>query len=91
MIRIDWYKDFHVLLFDKMTSYSLEKKRQEHHIPLQQVLQKKELIGVKLKREKCIFMADEVMYLRHRTNKQGIKPTEEKVQAIKDFTETDQR
>jgi hypothetical protein len=61
------------------------KNRQEHLIHLEQVLQKLESAGVKLKREKCIFMADEVIYLGHQINKRRIQPTEEKVQAIKDL------
>jgi hypothetical protein len=61
------------------------KNRQEHLVRLEQVLQKLELAGVKIKREKCIFMADKVIYLGHWTNTRGIQPTEEKVQAIKDL------
>ena len=37
---------------------------------------------MKLRREKCIFIAPEVQYLGHKITKHGIEPTEEKVEAI---------
>ncbi|XP_062596369.1 uncharacterized protein LOC134257793 [Saccostrea cucullata] len=63
------------------------KTRHEHLQNLEQVLQKLEKAGVRLKKEKCVFMADEVTYLGHRINKFGRQPTEDKVQAIKNLPE----
>lgn len=63
------------------------KTRCEHLQNLEEVLKKLEAAGVRLKREKCVFLADEVTYLGHRINKHGGQPTEDKVQAIKNLPE----
>lgn len=63
------------------------KTRGEHLQNLAEVLKKLEAAGVRLKREKCVFLADEVTYLGHRINKHGRQPTEDKVQAIKNLPE----
>lgn len=54
---------------------------------LNEVLTRLETVGMRLKKEKCIFMALEVVYLGHRISKDGLQPTEEKVKAV---TETPQ-
>lgn len=61
------------------------KTRCEHLQNLEEVLKKLEAAGVRLKREKCVFLADEVTYLGDRINKHGRQPTEDKVQAIKNL------
>ena len=48
------------------------------------MLTRLETAGVRLKKEKCVFMAKEVIYLGHRINKEGLQPTDEKVRAITD-------
>ena len=55
-------------------------KSEEQH--LNEVLSRLEKAGVRLKQEKCVFMADEVTYLGHRLNREGIQPTGAKVEAI---------
>ena len=60
------------------------KDREKHLHNLEKVLTRLEQAGVHLKKEKCIFLAPEVIYLGHRINKTGIQPVEEKVRAIKD-------
>ena len=49
---------------------------------LTEVLTRLQSAGMRLNREKCTFMADEVVYLGHRINREGIQPTNDKVQAI---------
>ena len=40
--------------------------------------------GIKLNRDKCVFLSSPVEYLGHIIDRQGLHPTEEKVKAIKD-------
>lgn len=52
------------------------------------MLQWLEAAGIRLKREKCVFLADDVTYLGHRIkHKYGRDPTEDKVQLIKNLLE----
>jgi len=60
------------------------KTEEEHLQTLNEVLTRLENAGVRLKKDKCVFMADEVVYLGHRINKEGLQPTSEKVRAITD-------
>ena len=54
--------------------------KREHLETLNEVLTRLESAGVRLK--KYTFMAEEVVYLGHRINREGIQPTDEKVQVI---------
>ena len=54
----------------------------EHLKTLNLVLSKLESAGLRLKRDKCEFMAPSVIYLGHKIDKYGLHPTEEKVRAI---------
>ena len=58
------------------------KTEEEHLRTLDEVLTRLENAGVRLKREKCMFMADDVIYLGHRISKEGIRPTDDEVRAI---------
>lgn len=53
-----------------------------HWANVETVLQKLEDAGLRLKREKCVFGASEVVYLGHRINADGLQPTKEKVEAV---------
>ena len=55
----------------------------EHLQNLQLVFQKLESVGLKLNKEKCVFMAPSIEYLGHQINKDGLHPTDEKVSCIK--------
>ena len=55
---------------------------QEHLHNLEAVLNRLQKVGMKLKKEKCEFLAAEVEYLGHRISKEGLQPTEAKVRAI---------
>lgn len=54
----------------------------DHLKNLGAVLQKLEDAGLRLKREKCVFLQDDVEYLGHKVNAQGLQPVERKVRAI---------
>ena len=60
------------------------KSQEEHLLNLDKVLTKLQEAGLKLKRSKCVFMADSVEYLGYVIDKQGLHPTASKVKAIKE-------
>ena len=55
-----------------------------HFHNLSAVLEQLEAAGVRLKREKCSFMLQEVEYLGHRISSRGLQPLASKVQAIQE-------
>ena len=57
---------------------------EEHLRTLNEVLTRLENAGMRLKREKCIFMVPQVEYLGHTISKEGLRPTDGKVRAITD-------
>ena len=48
------------------------------------VLDRLAAAGLRLKRDKCVFMAPEVVYLGYRINHEGIQPVPDKVKAIEE-------
>ena len=56
----------------------------EHLRTLEEVLERLESAGVKLKRGKCSFLLLSVEYLGHHISAEGLRPTKEKVRAIAD-------
>ncbi len=56
--------------------------RADHLENLGVVLQRLEDAGLRLKREKCVFLQDNVEYLGHRVNAHGLQPVGRKVKAI---------
>ena len=59
----------------------------EHLHNLTQVLEKLELAGMRLKRQKCAFLLPSVSYLGHIIRAEGLHTEEAKVQAIVDAPE----
>ena len=55
---------------------------EEHIKTLDEVLQRLETAGVRLKQSKCAFMKSEVEFLGHRVTRHGVQPTEDKVRAV---------
>ena len=49
---------------------------------LDAILTKLGKAGLHLKKEKCTFIAEEVVFLGHRVNKEGITPVPDKVEAL---------
>ena len=58
---------------------------EEHLIHLIKVLQRLREANLKIKPQKCEFGKQEVRFLGFTINKQGIKPNEDKVEAIKNY------
>ena len=58
---------------------------QEHLYHLQTVLDKIIEAGLKLKLSKCKFMQQEVRYLGHIITPSGLKPNDDKVEAVKNY------
>ena len=58
------------------------KNDKEHLINLRQVLRFIQENGLRLKFGKCVFMADEVIYLGFKINKNGVTPVKEKIENI---------
>ena len=58
------------------------KSKEEHNSRLNQVLTKLRDSSVKLSKEKCIFGSQEVHFLGHIVNEQGIKTDPEKIRTI---------
>ena len=63
---------------------------QEHLVNLEEVLKRLEEAGLRLKKEKCSFLMQEVEYLGHRISKEGLQPTEAKVRAVAEAPEPQQ-
>ena len=61
--------------------------QQEHLKNLEEVLQRLEEAGMRLKQEKCTFLMPEVEYLGHKISPEGLQPTESKVRAVADAPE----
>ena len=58
------------------------RSRAEHLETLEEVLKRLEKAGMRLKKSKCKFLMTEIEYLGHKISKEGLKPTQLKVQAI---------
>ena len=56
---------------------------QEHDERLMKALQRCQEINLTLNREKCEFRVKEVIYIGHKLTAEGVKPDEQKVEAIK--------
>ncbi len=55
---------------------------EEHLVNLDKVIKRLSEAGLRLKKKKCAFMVEEIVYLGQKINRQGIQPVEEKVRAI---------
>ena len=51
---------------------------------LEEVLKRLKTAGLRLRKEKCVFMAPSVAYLGHKIDAQGLHPLPDKVQAIQE-------
>ncbi|XP_065073800.1 uncharacterized protein K02A2.6-like, partial [Ochlerotatus camptorhynchus] len=61
--------------------------RAEHDKRLQALLKRLEQYGVLLNEQKCVYGVTEIEFLGHVLNSEGVKPTENRVMAIKCFRE----
>jgi len=60
---------------------------QEHLATLEEVLQRMETAGLRLKKSKCKFLVPSVTYLGHQIDAQGLHPVSDKVKAIQEAPE----
>lgn len=58
------------------------KSEKEHRQNLDTTLQRLEDFGIRLRKDKCYFLRDEVEYFAFKVNKDGIHPSPKKVEAI---------
>ena len=49
------------------------------------VLERLKYYGLILNKDKCIFVVDEIVFLGHKVNQEGVAPLEFKVTAIQNF------
>lgn len=61
--------------------------KQQHEIRIQKVLQRLKEYNVSLNDDKCVFGATSVNFLGHQLSNKGIKPTYDKIKAIRLFRE----
>ncbi|CAC5387068.1 unnamed protein product [Mytilus coruscus] len=61
--------------------------KSEHLDNLETVLSKLQESGMRLNKDKCVFLAPKVVYLGHRIDQHGIYPVESKVKAITEAPE----
>lgn len=59
------------------------KNYQDHQQSLQTVLQRLQDHGLRVNKDKCSFLQSSIIYLGHKIDREGLHPTESKVQAIK--------
>ncbi|KXJ08403.1 Retrovirus-related Pol polyprotein from transposon 297 [Exaiptasia diaphana] len=58
------------------------KNDQEYYQNLENVLSRLEEAGLKLNKDKCKFMKDEIEYCGHLINKDGLRKTQKKIEAV---------
>ena len=60
------------------------KTQEEHLKALDEALGRMREAGLRLKKDKCVFLAPSVVYLGHRIDEQGLHPVAEKLQALQE-------
>ena len=61
------------------------KSREEHMRHLTLVFDRLKYFGLILNKDKCIFDVEEIVFLGHKVNREGVAPLESKVTAIRNF------
>lgn len=59
--------------------------RQQHDNQLQAIFQRAQEIGLKLNKDKCKFLQQELQYIEHRLTSESVKPNPTKIKAILDM------
>lgn len=60
------------------------KNEEAHRQNLEEVLRRLSDAGLRLNSKKCVFMAEEVVYLGQKISKEGVQPIKDKVKAVTD-------
>ena len=55
---------------------------EDHLNHLEEVLKRLASAGLRLRKNKCVFMEPQVIYLGHKVSKEGIQPLDDKVEGI---------
>lgn len=72
-----------LVYLDDIIVYS--KTKQDHINRLQQVFEALRQANLKLNKNKCVFMSEEIEFLGHVLNRDGLKPNQKKIEAINKF------
>ncbi|CAF4906430.1 unnamed protein product [Pieris macdunnoughi] len=72
-----------LVYLDDIIVYS--KSEQDHINKLQQVFEALRKVNLKLNQNKCVFMKEEIEFLGHILNKDGLKPNQSKIEVIQKF------
>lgn len=78
------YKVYRMWWYTLMKYLSLGIVNESHLANLREVLVRLEDTRLRLKKNKCVFMAPSVTYLCHRIDGEGLHPITEKVKAVND-------
>lgn len=57
---------------------------EQHLSALEEVLKRMSKAGLRLRKDKCVFLAETVQYLGHQIDAQGLHPVAEKVRAVRE-------
>ena len=60
------------------------KSEEEHLSALEEVLRRIMKSGLRLRKDKCVFLAPSVVYLGHQIDSEGLHPVAEKVEAVQE-------
>ena len=60
------------------------KSEEEHLTALEEVLHRIMESGLRLRKDKCVFLAPSVVYLGHQIESEGLHPVAEKVEAVQE-------
>eukprot|EP00644_Phytophthora_capsici_P019036 jgi/Phyca11/132350/e_gw1.154.3.1 len=58
---------------------------ERHIVEVASVLERLAVAGLSLKLKKCMFVSEEIEYLGHTLNGEGVQPTERLIKAVVDF------
>ena len=64
---------------------------EEHNETLKAVLQRAENFGITFNKEKCVFGVDEIDFYGYRFTKEGLKPSHDKVKAVKESAQPESK
>ena len=78
----DHLRKFTIVYLDDIIIFSKSKKEHKQHI--RKVLQKIREANLKLKPTKCQQFKEEIVFVGHRVNKDGIQPDEENIKKIRE-------
>ena len=76
--------DFAYVYIDDILVFS--KSKEEHLVHLTKLFERLQHFGLVLNKDKCVFMVDEIAFLGYTVGKDGIRPKDSRVEAIRNFS-----